>query len=77
MIKVFTQDKVIRYVYHEISPFETLEIEQALLFDDELQETYKGIAGVVHELDKIMKSPSQLAVSNILRYAKMYKRTHS
>ncbi len=70
MIKTFTQDDVIRYVYHETSESETLEIEQALLCDAKLQEVYKQINGVVHQLDKNMKVPSQLAINNILNYAK-------
>lgn len=70
MIKTFTQDDVIRYVYHETSESETLEIEQALLCDAKLQEAYKEITGVVNQLDQKMRTPSQLAINNILRHAK-------
>ena len=70
MIKTFTQDDVIRYVYHETSESETLEIEQTLLCDVKLQEVYKEITGVINQLDEKMKTPSQLAINNILRYAK-------
>ena len=70
MIKTFTQDDVIRYVYHETSELETQEIEQALLCDAKLQEVYKQIVGVVNQLDLKMKEPSQIAINNILRYAK-------
>jgi hypothetical protein len=70
MIKTFTQDDVIRYVYHETSESETLEIEQALLCDAKLQEVYNEINGVVGQLNKNMKAPSQQAINNILKYAK-------
>lgn len=70
MIKTFTQDDVIRYVYHETSESETLEIEQALLCDAKLQEVYKEISGVINQLNEKMKVPSQLTINNILNYAK-------
>lgn len=70
MIKTFTQDDVIRYVYHETNERETLEIEKALLCDDKLQDVYKQITGVISQLDHKMKMPSQVAINNILNYAK-------
>lgn len=71
MIKTFTQDDmIIRYAYHETSELETIEIQQALLCDAKLQEVYKEISGVINQLDKNMKIPSQLAINNILNYAK-------
>ena len=70
MIKTFTQDDMIRYAYHETSESETIEIEQALICDAKLQEVYKEISGVINQLDKNMKMPSQLAINNILQFAK-------
>ena len=46
MIRTFTQDDVIRYVYHETSEEESQEIEKAMLCDAELQTMYKEISGV-------------------------------
>ena len=70
MIKTFTQDDVIRYVYHETSELETLEIEKALLCDAKLQESYNEINRVINQLDEKMKTPSQQAINNILNYSK-------
>ncbi len=70
MIRTFTQDDVIRYVYHETSETENKEIEKALLCDSELQLAYKEISGIKHRLDEAQKSPSDSVVLNILNYSK-------
>lgn len=70
MIRTFTQDDVIRYVYHETSEEESQEIEKAMLCDAELQTMYKEISGVKNRLDEAQKAPSDMVINNILNYSK-------
>lgn len=70
MIKTFTQDDVIRYVYEETSGSEREEIMQAIICDSELQNLYKEIVAVKTQLDESMKTPSDKVTQNILNYSK-------
>lgn len=70
MIKTFTQDDVIRYVYQETSELETKEIRKALLCDAKLEEMYKDMLSMKADLDKARKNPSDKAINNILNYSK-------
>ncbi|MEM9859795.1 MAG: hypothetical protein AAF843_20755 [Bacteroidota bacterium] len=77
MIKTFTQDDVVRYVYQETSELETKEIRKALLCDAKLEEMYKDILSMKAELDKARKMPSDRTVNNILNYSKSLKLSSS
>ncbi len=70
MIKTFTQNDLIRFLYHETSEKETKEINKALLCDSELQAQYKELNFVRHELDSARLEPSSESVQNILHYAR-------
>ena len=70
MIKTFTQNDVIRYVYQETSELETKEIRKALLCDAKLEEMYKDILSMKADLDKAKKSPSDKVINSILNYSK-------
>lgn len=70
MIKTFTQDDVIRYVYEETSGSEREEIKQAILCDSELQDLYKELVAIKTQLDESMKTPSDKVTESILSYSK-------
>lgn len=65
MIKTFTQNDLIRYIYDETSNAESSEIQQALLCDGSLQEEYKSLSGVISMLDELLEtSPSSSVQSS-------------
>jgi hypothetical protein len=70
MIKTFTQNDLIRFLYHETSEEETKEINKALLCESELQEQYKELSALRKELDAMRLEPSATSVQNILNYAR-------
>ncbi|MCX2744875.1 hypothetical protein OO013_13415 [Mangrovivirga sp. M17] len=72
MIKTFTPDDVIKYVYKECDQEEQREIEEALLCDEKLKETYQYVVNMKDDLDKIDVQPSNKAITNILNYSKNY-----
>jgi len=69
MIKTFTQNDLIRFLYHETSEKETKEINKALLCDSELQALYNELKSLRHELDSVRLEPSAASIQNILHYA--------
>jgi len=70
MTKTFTQDELIRYIYHETSENENKEIENALICDDVILEMYKKLKNTIKQLDKIEESPSGQIIDKILDYSK-------
>lgn len=72
MIKTFTQDDVVRYIYEETSEEENAEMISAMLFDDELAETYASFRDIISSLDLATKEPSDKTIDAITGYSKSY-----
>ena len=70
MIRTFTLDDLIRYVYQETSKEESQEIEKALLFDAEIEARYKEICGIKMSITDIQEYQAKKATCNILNYSK-------
>ena len=72
MIKTFTQNDLIRYIYQETTKEENTEIENAIIFDDALFDELNGLQQLVGGLKEIEKSPSKKCIDDILSYSKSY-----
>ncbi len=72
MIKTFTQDDVIKYIYKETSKEVAQEIENAFLCDAELREFYKQMSALIHQMDGLYKSPPDRVTKNIMAYSKSF-----
>lgn len=70
MIKTFTKNDLIRYLYHETTEKEEQEINQALLSDSELRAMYTSMTAIKKEMDNAQLEPSPATVLNILSYAR-------
>lgn len=70
MIKTFTQNDLMRYLYHETTQKEEQEITRALLADNELRELYQSMSAMKNEMDKAQLEPSSGTVLNILSYSR-------
>ena len=70
MIKTFTQNDLMRYLYHETTEKEEQEISKALLTDTELRVMYQSMLALKTEMDKAQLEPSPSTVLNILSYAR-------
>jgi hypothetical protein len=78
MTKTFTQNDLIRYLYHETSATETTEINKALICDSELQEQFKELTATKSQLDAVRLQPSPACIDNILSYARgLQEKPHS
>lgn len=76
MIKTFTQNDLIRFLYHETSVQEEREINKALICDSELQEQYKELIATKNQLDMARLEPSAIVVENILNYSRSLQEKH-
>lgn len=76
MTQTFTQDDLIRYLYHETTEKETREINKALICDSELQMQYKELVATKKQLDIIRMEPSAGCVNGILNYARALQEKH-
>ena len=69
MIKTYTQDDVIKFVYHESSEKES--IEEAIFCDEELMDDFISFKNLQSKLSKIQRTPSNQSINRILNYSKM------
>ena len=72
MIKTFTQDDLVRYIYKETTEEESIEIEMALLFDEALAENYNSLLKTVDLLTEVKVKPSNGTIDKILSYSHSY-----
>ncbi len=81
MIKTFTQDDVVRYVYEETSPEENVLIEDAMMSEPELMTFFLEALELRALMNKIERQPRESTVQTILNYSKShpaspYRRIH-
>ncbi|MEM7548326.1 MAG: hypothetical protein AAF363_01530 [Bacteroidota bacterium] len=69
MIKTFTQNDLISFIYNETSREKKEEIEKALLCDIQLQEEINKLKEAVKSLDEVVLNPSNKVINNILKYS--------
>jgi anti-sigma factor RsiW len=70
MIKTFTQDDLVLYVYDEL-PYEAkARLEQALAHDQELAVQCSELLMAKVDLEKAAYSPSHKVVNHILTYSR-------
>jgi hypothetical protein len=72
MIQTSTPDDVIRYVYEETDSYENEQIEDALVGDQELLTFYLDILETKQLMNKIVRTPSDRCVQNILDFSRNY-----
>jgi hypothetical protein len=69
MIKTFTPDDLLRYLYQDTSPAESIEIKRALQFDERLQLEWQQLQADVDALDAMLLQPSEAVTDRILDWA--------
>jgi cell shape-determining protein MreC len=72
MIKTFTQDDILRYVYDETDAEESELIRQTLQYDEELQSFYTQLRKLKTDLNKAVLEPSEVVIQKILEYSRNY-----
>ncbi|SDY90789.1 hypothetical protein SAMN04488069_11827 [Hymenobacter psychrophilus] len=72
MIKIFTQETLLRYVYNELPADEQRDVEQALLHDSELAATCADLLLAQSSLDGLRTAPSARTTETILQYSRTF-----
>lgn len=70
MTQIFTPNDLVRYIYQETEDDESLAIEKALLYNEELLDAYQQTLSMIAKLDRAITPPSENCVQNILNYSK-------
>ena len=69
MIKTFTPNDVVRYLYKETSQTENREFEKAMICRSDLLDDYVQLETITTLMDKIQKSPSARVLQGIMDYS--------
>jgi hypothetical protein len=70
MIKIYTEDDLLNYIYKETNLQESLSIENAINEDESLKSTYLELLEGIDLLNKTYFRPSEITLENILQKAK-------
>ena len=73
MIKTFTKNDLLRYLYDELPTQEREELRSAKLTDEEVEQDAEELEDGMKLLDGFMLEAPQDAVSKILAYSKNWK----
>lgn len=69
MIKMYTQEDIIRYIYGETTAEESLKIENQMFHDTDSLSFYLEVLELLSSLDTVMKNPSDKVIEAILAYS--------
>ncbi|MCR6641957.1 MAG: hypothetical protein NVV82_23970 [Sporocytophaga sp.] len=72
MIKIFTQNDVIRLVYNEVNDEERDEILHALIKDNDLALFYAELLELESSMLSLKVEPSQKSINDIINFSKTY-----
>lgn len=72
MIKTFTQDDLIRFLYRETTEEENHELTRALKQDAELALQFNELKATIQKLDDAQEEPSQKVIDSILNYSRSH-----
>ncbi len=70
MIKIYTEDDLLNYIYKETNLQDSLSIENAINEDDSLRTIYLELLEGIDLLNKTYFRPSEITLENILKKAK-------
>jgi hypothetical protein len=76
MIKTFTQNDVIRFVYDEVSIEERSQFNDLLLIDSGFQKLYFNYTKTKTVIAKCALEPSENVINRILTYSKSLNLQH-
>ena len=72
MIKTFTHEKLIRYIYNELPDKERQEVEQALVHDADLAARCADLLLAQRCLSGIQRGPRAATTQAILQYSRTF-----
>lgn len=70
MKKIYTEEKLISFFYHETELLESFEIEDAIETNMNCNQSYTRLSNELLDLRRITLQPKQKSLNNILAYSK-------
>jgi hypothetical protein len=70
MNKIYTEEKLISFFYHESDTLESFEIEDAIETNFHCNQAYTKLSNELLDLRKLAYQPKQKSLDNILAYSK-------
>ncbi len=74
MVQTFTQNEMIKAIYHELSSDGMAELETQLEKNEEIETSFEDLSLLKSELNKLIESPSDELINNILNYSINFKK---
>ncbi|MBC7451747.1 MAG: hypothetical protein H7259_09690 [Cytophagales bacterium] len=72
MIKTFTRNDVIRFVYDEVSAEERSDMELLMMSEESFMKLYHKYNVVKNQIRKVAIEPSENVIDRILMYSKSF-----
>lgn len=72
MVQTFTQNEMIKAIYHELSSDGMAELETQLENNVEIENNFENLSILKQELNKLIENPSEQSIAMILNYSKSY-----
>ncbi len=72
MVETSTQNEMIKAMYHELNSEDMVELEMQLENNAEFENNFEDLSVLKSELNKLMETPSDSVIQNILNYSISY-----
>lgn len=72
MVETSTQNEMIKAMYHELNSEDMVELEMQLENNAEFENNFEDLSVLKSELNKLMETPSDYVIQNILNYSISY-----
>lgn len=72
MVQTFTQNEMIKAIYHELSSDGMAELEMQLENNVEIENNFDDLSVLKSELNKLIESPSDESIAKLLNYSASY-----
>jgi hypothetical protein len=69
MVQTFTQNEMIKAMYHELSSDDMAELETQLENNVEFENSFENLSVLKLELNKLIESPSDETIAMLLKYS--------
>jgi hypothetical protein len=72
MVQTFTQNEMIKAIYHELSSDGMAELEIQLENNVEIENRFEDLSVLKSELNKLIENPSDESIASILNYSNSF-----
>ncbi|RYD80163.1 MAG: hypothetical protein EOP53_08485 [Sphingobacteriales bacterium] len=76
MPSTYTDEKLLLYIYNELSPKENQVVQYMLQHDAEMNQRFQELQSTLIQLDSVSFEPSQTSIDIILEHSNHMEHTH-